>query len=140
MIQYANRYALISWYLLVNKHLTLILTSFNNVHVAKSYKIVSNINHLKKPRPQESFLAILNIILILCRSSHPEVFCKKDALKISQNSQENICNFINLAQVFSCEFSEILKNTYFYKTPLVAASAYSGVLRYFSWHLNIELS
>ena len=35
------------------------------------------------------------------------------------------CNFIKketLAQVFSCEFCEISKNTFFYKTPLVAAS------------------
>ena len=35
------------------------------------------------------------------------------------------CKFIKnetLAQVFSCEFCEILKNFYFYKTPLVAAS------------------
>ena len=52
-------------------------------------------------------------------------------------SQENICasvsflitlqacNLINketLAQVFSCEFCEIFKNTFFYRTPLVAAS------------------
>ena len=27
-----------------------------------------------------------------------------------------------LAQVFSCEFCEIFKNTYFYRAPLVAAS------------------
>ena len=36
-----------------------------------------------------------------------------------------LCNFINketLAQVFSCEFCEIFTNTYFYRTPLVAAS------------------
>ena len=26
-------------------------------------------------------------------------------------------------QVFSCEYCEILKNTFFYRTPLVAASA-----------------
>ena len=38
------------------------------------------------------------------------------------------CNFIKkkaLAQVFSCEFCEIYKNTFYYRTPLVAAS---GVL------------
>ena len=27
-----------------------------------------------------------------------------------------------LAQVFSCEFCEISKNTFYYRTPLVAAS------------------
>ena len=35
------------------------------------------------------------------------------------------CNFIKketLAQVFSCEFFEISKNTFFYRTPLVATS------------------
>ena len=38
------------------------------------------------------------------------------------------CNFIKketMAQVFSCEFFEIYKNTFYYRTPLVAAS---GVL------------
>ena len=35
------------------------------------------------------------------------------------------CNFIikeSLVQVFSCEFCKISKNTYFYRTPLLAAS------------------
>ena len=35
------------------------------------------------------------------------------------------CNFIKketVAQVFSCEFCEIFKNTFSYRTPLVAAS------------------
>ena len=39
-------------------------------------------------------------------------------LEISQNSA---CNFIKketLAQVFSCELSEISKNNFFYRTPL----------------------
>ena len=50
-------------------------------------------------------------------------------LEISQNSQENTCaqacNFIKketLAQVFSCEFCEISKNIFPYRTPPVAAS------------------
>ena len=50
---------------------------------------------------------------------------KKVFLEISQNSQENTCVFFNketLAQVFSCEFCEISKNTFSYRTPLVAAS------------------
>ena len=48
---------------------------------------------------------------------------KKVFLEISQNSQGN--NFIKkgtLAQVFSCEFCEISKNTFFYRTLSVAAS------------------
>ena len=64
---------------------------------------------------------------------------KKVFLEISHNSQENTCarvsflskfrpqtcNFIKkkiLVQVFSCEFFEISKNTYSYRTPPVAAS------------------
>ena len=64
---------------------------------------------------------------------------EKVFLEISQNSQENTCarvsfliklqawasNFIKketLAQVFSCEFCEISKNTFLHRTPLVAAS------------------
>ena len=60
-------------------------------------------------------------------------------LEISQNSQENTCarvsfltklqasvwNFIkeeNLALVFSYEFYEVSKNTFFHRIPLVAAS------------------
>ena len=73
------------------------------------------------------------------RSSRPEVFCKNFVPKNFTNSQENTCarvyfliklqseagNFIKketLAEVFSCEFCEILKNTFFYRTPSVAAS------------------
>ena len=44
---------------------------------------------------------------------------KKVSLKISQNSQENTCardSFFNKVQASAC-------NTFFYRTPLVAASA-----------------
>ena len=66
------------------------------------------------------------------RSSRPEVFCQKVFLVISQNSQENrpqACIFIKketLAQVFTCEFCEISKNTFFHRTPLAAASTGSS--------------
>ena len=73
------------------------------------------------------------------RSSHPEVFVEKAFLEISQNSQESTCarvsfsikfqaeacNFIQketLAQLFSCEFCKISKNSFSYRTPPVAAS------------------
>ena len=49
---------------------------------------------------------------------------KKVFLQISQNSQENTCarvSFLIKLQVFSCEFCEISKNTFFYRTPLPAA-------------------
>ena len=43
---------------------------------------------------------------------------------ISQNSQENTC--VGVAETptkaFSCEFYEIFKNTFFYRTPPMAAS------------------
>ena len=68
------------------------------------------------------------------RSSRPVVF-----LKISQNSQENTCvgifNFIEKespahspTQVFSCEYCEILKNTYFEEDMRTAVSVISECL------------
>ena len=39
--------------------------------------------------------------------------------------KKEACNFIKKetpAQVFSCTFCEVSKNTFFYRTPLVAAS------------------
>ena len=46
----------------------------------------------------------------------PEVFCKKEFLETSQNSQEHTCasvSFSVMAHVFSCEFCEISKNSFF---------------------------
>ena len=81
-----------------------------------------------------------NFIITCILSKTPEAVArrcsvKKVFLEISQKSQKNTCardsflikacNFIkkeSLAQAFSCEFYEISKNTYFYRTPLVAAS------------------
>ena len=96
---------------LVNKDITLI----------EGNKFTANKRELSK---------LSKNILTLFRSSRPEVFCKKVFLKISQNSQENICarvsffirlqaeacNFIkkeNLTQVFSYEFCENFNNTFF---------------------------
>ena len=64
---------------------------------------------------------------------------KTTFLEISQNSQENTCARVpflrklqvwglqlyqkeTLAQAFSCEFCEISRNTFYYRTPLLAAS------------------
>ena len=68
---------------------------------------------------------------------------KKVFLEMSQNSQKHTCarvsfliklqascNFIKketLAQVFSCEFCEICKNTFFYRTPLGSASDFHSL-------------
>ena len=46
----------------------------------------------------------------------------------SHQPRPKACIFIKketLAQVFSCEFCEISKNTFFYRSPLVAASVLS---------------
>ena len=72
------------------------------------------------------------------RSSRPEVFCNKGVVRnfakftgkhLRQSLFFNkVCFFINfikketLAQSFSCEICEISKNTFYYRTPLVAAS------------------
>ena len=73
------------------------------------------------------------------RSSRPEVFWKKGVLRYfakftGKHLYQSLfinkvagltCNFIkkeSLAQVFSCEFCKISKNTFFYRTPQVAAS------------------
>ena len=81
------------------------------------------------------------------RSSRPEVFCKKGVFRNftkftgKQLCQSLFCNkvaglrqktdFIKKqtpVQVFSCEFWEILKNIFFYRTPLVAASGNNSVI------------
>ena len=52
----------------------------------------------------------------------------KNSRQTLANHRLEACNFIKkeaLAQVLSCEFCEIYKKTFYYRTPLVAAS---GVL------------
>ena len=67
------------------------------------------------------------------RSSHRRCSVEKMFLKTSQNSQKNPCARVSflvklLAQVFSCEFCKIFKNTFFHRTPPVAASANNELL------------
>ena len=67
------------------------------------------------------------------RSSRPEVFCKKGVLKnFAKFTWKYLCQslFFNkvakketLSQLFSCKFCRIVKNTFFHRIPLVAASA-----------------
>ena len=66
------------------------------------------------------------------RSSHRRCSVKKLFSEILQNSQENTYARVSflikvkkktLAQVFSCEFCAISKNTFIYRTCQVAASA-----------------
>ena len=76
----------------------------------------------------------------------PAVFCKKGVLRNFAKftgkylSQSFFFNKVaglrpikkeSLAQVFSCEFCEISKNTFFYRTlPVVACVKYYDVLRF----------
>ena len=95
---------------------------------------------LKRTYPKYPLLQILIwlsllFLVNLSRSSRPEVFCKKDALRnFTRFTGKHLCQglFFNkvayprLAQVFFCEFCEISKskNTFFHRTSLVAASVY----------------
>ena len=79
------------------------------------------------------------LAMTIFRSSRPYVFCKKGVLSAKFtgkhlcqspffNKVEDLqaCNFIKketVAQVFSCEFCEISKNTFYYRTRMVAATA-----------------
>ena len=78
----------------------------------------------------------------ISRSSRPEVFCKRGVLrnlvkftgkhlrqslffnKIAGLRPATLAKKETLTQVLSCEFCEISKNTFSYRTPLVAASIF----------------
>ena len=56
-----------------------------------------------------------------------EVFCK---IGISKKGISESCNLIKketLPQVFSCEFCEIFKNTFYHRKPLIVASVSGSV-------------
>ena len=70
-----------------------------------------------------------------CRSSHPDVFCKKGVHrnfakftgkhhchKLSFNKVAGFIKTETLAHVFSSEFCEITESTFSYRTPPVTAS------------------
>ena len=82
------------------------------------------------------------------RSSCQEVFCKKGAhgnfpkfkrkhLRHSLffNKVAALLKKETMAQVFSCEFCEISKNNFSYRTPSVAASVYTMILTAVSYYL-----
>ena len=96
--------------------------------------------------PKQNKLIIIIIIdsghiIIIRRSSRPEVFSKKGVLKhfakftgkhlwqrIFFNKVAGLrpATFLEkrLAQMYSCEYCETFKNSYFCRTPAVAASGY----------------
>ena len=81
-------------------------------------------------------------LLYICRTTfaYGEIFLKNKVTNHKRNriiclscwryfannsKKPQACNFILkkiLSQMFSCDFCEIFKNTYFFRTPLVAAS------------------
>ena len=83
------------------------------------------------------------------RSSRQEVFCKKGVPRnFAKFAGKHLCQsfFFNkvaalrlLAHMFSCEFSEISKNTFSYRTPPVAASVRTQILILLSKISNIQL-
>ena len=91
-----------------------------------------------------------NLYILLYTSSLPEVFCKKCVLKyLAKFTGKHLCQSLflikllpsatllkreTLAQVFFCEICKIFKNTFFYRTPPMAASASSMLLPCFCLH------
>ena len=75
------------------------------------------------------YMTMLNVFKVNIKSSR-EVFFKKGVLKNFPKFTGNTCARAfcqqlylkeTLAQVFSCEFCEIFRNTFFCRTPVVAA-------------------
>ena len=94
-------------------------------------------------------MANLSHMELYIQKQPPEVFCKKGVLTdFAKFTGKHLCqslflnkverpgglkayNFIKketLAQVFSCEFCEISKNTFLHRTRLVAASLHRSFL------------
>ena len=74
------------------------------------------------------------------RSCHQEVFCKKGLLR---NKACNVIKKKTQAQVISCEFCQISKNTFLHGTPLVAASSSiqgTFILQYLDRTTNLHFS
>ena len=65
------------------------------------------------------FISLWSLVLLLNRSSHPEVFCKKGVLRsFAKFKGKHLCQSLffkkeALAQVFSGELCKISKNTFF---------------------------
>ena len=102
----------------VRKHI-LTRWSFQKIHDGFRVAEVSAVSLLDK---------LWSLLSMKSRSGRPEVFCEKSVLRIfTQSTGKHLCqslffnkvaglNFIKketLAQVFSCEFCEISKNTFF---------------------------
>ena len=87
------------------------------------------------------------------RSSLPEMFCKKGIPKnFTKFTGKHLCRslFFNKvaglrlkkespAQVFSCEFCEISKNTFFHRTSLIATSEKIGRIMSLGWFKKLKI-
>ena len=97
-------------------------------------------------------LSTLKMLLLATEAVIQRCSVKKVFFEISRNSQENTCARVSFliklqasatglslsasgretqAQVFSCEFFGISKNTLSYRTPLVAATACHQVIKFY---------
>ena len=78
------------------------------------------------------------------KSSHRMCSVKKDVRRISQNSQENTCDRVScrfikkqtLAQVLSCEFCEISKNTFSTEHLPATASGFNSLFLFCYRRIN----
>ena len=73
--------------------------------------------------------SVKKVFLVISQNSQ-EYNCVRDSFLIKLQAKG--CNFIKkeyLAQVFSCEFCEISRNTFFYRTPTVATSGVSKAVK-----------
>ena len=93
------------------------------------------------------FFAKHSVSLFFQRQSHPKVFCEKGVLKhltkftrkhLYQRLFFNKVAGLGLPQLFSCEFWEIFKNTFFHRTSSVAVSVFFVCLHnFFCKKLNV---
>ena len=127
-------------------NLSFVLDFVNSIHFIYIYDLIFHIRHLcGSPFVSHLLLSLQRILLwqllkLLSRSSHAEMFCKKVLLKTLQSSEKKTsarvsflmitppaCNFIKKEtpkQMFSCRFCRVFKNTFRQRIPPAAAFSY----------------
>ena len=116
------------------KHFNGVLWMFSTAIILR-FSVFLKIKRVSKEAPPAWKLKLVH-----SRSSHPELFCKRDVPRnFAKFTEKHLCQrlFFNkvvdlrpatlfkketLPQVFSCELCEKCKNTFFNRTPLVPAS------------------
>ena len=101
--------------------------------------LLSEITSYPSHESRSNLILNISTSMFPFRNSRPEAFCKKVVKKfckiyrktpvpeslLQQSCRAEGCKFINketLAQVFSCKFCEISKNTFSHRTPPAAVS------------------